>query len=154
MKKPLHIDKQTLEILKKIKKRPPAKLDLMVKKIHEDVFEQIDCTSCGDCCREIGPRINQYDLMRLATNSGLSPSQFVEKYLRIDEDKDYVFKSMPCPFLEDDNHCFVYDERPMACRDYPHTDSRRFVQRIDLSIKNAQVCPAVRDILVRLAGEV
>jgi Fe-S-cluster containining protein len=60
---------------------------------------------------------------------------------------------MRCPFLEDDNNCSVYDDHPMACRDYPHTDSRRFVQRIDLSIKNAQFCPAVRDILVRLAGE-
>jgi hypothetical protein len=74
VKKPLSLDKKTLEVLKKIKRKPPAKLDLMVRKIHEEVFEQTDCLSCGACCREIGPRLSRNDLLRLATAFGLTPS--------------------------------------------------------------------------------
>lgn len=46
-------------------------------------------------------------------------------YLRVDEDNDKVFKSMPCPFLGEDNLCSIYDIRPKACREFPHTDRKK-----------------------------
>jgi Fe-S-cluster containining protein len=75
---------------------------------------------------------------------------FVDKYLRIDEDKDFVFKTMPCPFLGHDNYCSVYSDRPKACREYPHTDRKRFAQLLDLSLKNTETCPIVFSIFVEL----
>ncbi|MCD8261039.1 MAG: YkgJ family cysteine cluster protein [Bacteroides sp.] len=77
----------------------------------------------------------------------------VETYLRIDEDNDYVFKSMPCPFLGTDNYCCIYEDRPKACREYPHTDRKKFYQLYSLSIKNSTTCPAVLEILERLRKE-
>jgi hypothetical protein len=80
----------------------------------------------------------------------MRPGEFIDKYLKIDEDKDYVLKQAPCPFLGPDNYCSVYDSRPNACREYPHTDRKRIAQLLDLTYKNTFVCPAVLEITVRL----
>jgi len=139
-----------------IKNRPPEKLDLMVQAIHEKVFSETDCLKCARCCKEISPIMYRHDILRLAKAVKMNLETFVDKYLTIDKDEDYVFKSKPCPFLSSDNWCDVYDDRPTACREYPHTDRRRFHQLIDLSIKNADVCPAVEEILeklVKVAGK-
>ena len=135
--------KNIKSVFKKLKKKKPKDLDALVHHLHNEYFEQIDCLSCGNCCRGLGPRITDMDINRLAKHLRIKPSVFVEKYLRIDEDKDYVFKSMPCPFLDDDNYCLVYDYRPKACRKYPHTDRPKFVQILDLSLKNCETCPVV-----------
>jgi Fe-S-cluster containining protein len=79
---------------------------------------------------------------------------FSQTYLTIDKDGDFVFKKTPCPFLGKDNWCTVYNDRPTACREYPHTDRRRFVQLIDLSIRNVDYCPAVKEILEKLAQSI
>jgi Fe-S-cluster containining protein len=136
--------------LLELKKRPPQDLDLMVQKIHEDVFAKTDCSACALCCKGISPILYQHDILRLAKGLKMKREKFAENYLDIDKDNDYIFKSTPCPFLGIDNQCTVYDDRPTACRDYPHTDRRRFYQLIELSIKNAEYCPAVREILEKL----
>ena len=135
-----------------IKKRPPERLDRMVQAIHEEVFAETDCSSCAACCRGISPILYRHDMIRIAKKLKMSLEDFAQSYLKIDRDNDYVFKSTPCPFLEPDNWCRIYDERPTACREYPHTDRRRFHQLIELSIKNADYCPAVKKILERLAA--
>ncbi len=80
----------------------------------------------------------------------MKPGDFIDAYLRVDEEDDYVLKSAPCPFLGADNHCSVYDDRPKACREYPHTDRKKMVQIMDLTYKNTLVCPAVFEIVERL----
>ena len=72
----------------------------------------------------------------------IKPSEVVSSYLRIDEDGDYVFKSMPCPFLGPDNLCDIYDVRPKACAAFPHTDRKKIYQINHLTIKNTLFCPA------------
>jgi Fe-S-cluster containining protein len=148
----MSVNQYIRKVLSDIKKKPPEKLDLMVKEIHEEVFSETDCLKCAQCCKKISPIIYQHDLIRLASAFKMSLEGFCEKYLKVDKDNDYVFITSPCPFLSSDNWCEVYDDRPTACRDYPHTDRRRFHQLIDLSIKNADVCPAVQKILEKLVS--
>lgn len=75
---------------------------------------------------------------------------FIDTYLYLDDEKDYVLKSSPCPFLGADNKCIVYENRPKACREYPHTDRKRMYQITDLTFKNTLVCPAVSQIVRKL----
>jgi Fe-S-cluster containining protein len=77
----------------------------------------------------------------------------IQTYLRVDEDGDMVFKTMPCPFLGTDNYCSIYESRPKACREYPHTDRKRFYQIYNLSIKNASTCPIVYEVLEQLTNK-
>jgi Fe-S-cluster containining protein len=94
------------------------------------------------------------DVERIASALCLKPSDVVSKYMHLDEDGDYVFKSSPCPFLEQDNRCKVYKDRPKACREYPHTDRRKFYQLLDITMKNTTVCPAVFAIVEKMKSRI
>ncbi len=125
-------------------------MDLQVHALHDKISERTDCLSCGNCCRTLGPRITDKDIDRMAKSLRIKTSDVIAKYLRVDEDGDMVFKSMPCPFLGADNYCAIYESRPKACREYPHTDRKRFYQIYKLSIKNAYTCPIVFEVLEEL----
>jgi len=134
----------------KLKKQKPAKLDQHVHQFHEEAFEEIDCLACANCCKTTSPIFYQKDIERISNHLRIRPSEVIEKYLRIDEDKDYVLQQSPCTFLDADNYCTIYEARPNACREYPHTDRKKMIQILDLTFKNTQVCPAVLDISKKL----
>lgn len=128
---------------KKLKTKKPKNLDDVFHELHTEAFERFDCLSCANCCSSISPMITEKDIERLAKRLKLKPVEFIVQYLYIDEDKDYVFKQTPCPFLMSDNYCMVYEDRPKACREYPHTDRKRMYQILNLTHKNCEVCPVV-----------
>lgn len=144
--------KQTRKIFVDLKKRKAKQLDQEFSAAHEEVFSYIDCLSCANCCKTAGPRLLQDDIDRLAKNLRMKVGDFMEKYVRTDEDGDWVMKSLPCPFLGNDNYCRVYEARPKACRDYPHTDRNRMHQILALTEKNATYCPAVFEMSRKLAA--
>ena len=134
---------ETSTFIKRIKKKQPKNLDDIVHELHVKAFSTFDCLDCADCCKTIGPRLFDKDIERLAKHLKMKTSDFIEKYILTDEDGDFVFKDHPCPFLLPDNYCMVYEIRPKACREYPHTDRRRFSQLLSLTLKNCEVCPIV-----------
>lgn len=141
------VNKKFLQKLKTVNSRD---LDDTVHALHEEVFEETDCLQCANCCKTTSPIFYQKDIERLAKHFRIKPQQFIEQYLHIDEDNDYVLNIAPCPFLQEDNYCSVYDSRPTACREYPHTDRKRFFQITELTYRNTMVCPAVLEIVNRL----
>ena len=138
------------KFLQSLKKKNPRRLDDVFHTLHDEVFEEIDCLTCANCCKTTSPIFYETDIDRVAKAVRMKPGDFIEKYLRIDEDKDYVLKSSPCPFLDSENYCSVYQDRPKACREYPHTNRKKMVQITDLTYKNTLVCPAVLEITERL----
>ena len=134
----------------RLKKKKPKKLDKIVHELHDEVFQEIDCLDCANCCKSISPTLYDKDIERLAKHLKIKPSQFVNEYLYLDDEGDYVFRQTPCPFLLPDNYCLVYESRPKACREYPHTDRSRFYQLLNLTLKNSLICPAVLELIERL----
>jgi Fe-S-cluster containining protein len=126
----------------------PAHQNAAFHQAHEEAFEHTDCLSCARCCKETGPLFTNKDVDKLARHLKISPGQLQDTYLRLDEDRDWVLKSTPCPFLLEDNRCSVYDARPRACRMYPHTDHVSMSEVLDLTKKNARICPAVAHIVL------
>jgi uncharacterized protein len=137
-------------LFKKWKKKPPKKLDELVSLVHDEVFEHLNCLDCANCCKSISPMISNKDIERMASVLRMKLSDFTQKYTRIDEDGDYVFQQTPCPFLMEDNYCRIYESRPKACREYPHTNRARFHQILDLTLKNKVVCPAAFYVVEKL----
>ncbi len=135
---------------KKLSKKQKQKLDDKVHELHYTAFEHINCLDCANCCKTLGPRLTNRDIEKLSKATRLKTKAFIAQYLRIDEDGDYVFKEIPCPFLAADNYCMVYENRPKACSAYPHTNRKRFYQIANLSIENSSTCPAVYNILKAL----
>jgi Fe-S-cluster containining protein len=131
------------KLISKIKAKKPRNLDTLFYEKHTEAFTKIDCLSCANCCKSLGPRITDKDIEKLSKYLRLKSTEFIASYLKIDEDNDFVFKQMPCAFLAPDNYCMVYEHRPKACRQYPHTNSPKMIRHLNLALKNAETCPAV-----------
>ena len=133
--------------LAQLKRVNQRKLDSILQEAHEQAFSCIDCLECANCCTTTGPRLSDTDIKRAAKFLRMKDVDFAQQYVRIDEDGDQVFKSMPCPFLGADNYCSIYASRPKACRDYPHTNRVKQHQLLNLHLKNVEVCPAVEQVV-------
>jgi Fe-S-cluster containining protein len=140
----------TQKYFKKLKKNPPHKLDQLVESLHEEVFAITDCLTCANCCKTTSPVFTTKDIERLSKYFRQKPGQFISQYLHIDEDNDYVLNIAPCPFLNTDNSCMVYEHRPQACREYPHTNRKKFHQILSLTLRNTFICPAAFSIVEKL----
>ncbi|AWL77908.1 YkgJ family cysteine cluster protein [Capnocytophaga canimorsus] len=138
----------------RLKKKPPKDLDYQVQQIHDEVFENTDCLQCANCCKTTGPLFTNTDIERIAKHLRLKPQDFVSRYLYIDEDKDYVFQTLPCPFLDAENYCLIYEVRPKACREYPHTDRKKIYQISALTMKNTEICPAAFEVVERMKARI
>lgn len=139
--------KENKKFFQKLKKKPPKDLDRLMVELHEDEFSRTDCLECANCCKTTGPLFTDKDIERIAKHFRMKPSNFIETYLRLDEDNDYVLQSVPCPFLGTDNYCSIYEVRPKACREFPHTDRKKFQQISNLTLKNVAICPAAFNIV-------
>ncbi len=139
--------KQTATALNKMRK---GDADRLIHNLHEEAFKTIDCLACANCCTTTGPLLTNKDINRIAKHLKLKPVQFIANYLIIDEDNDYIFKSMPCPFLGSDNYCIIYEERPKACREYPHTNRANQQGILSITQKNVKLCPAVAQIFLQM----
>lgn len=139
--------KENKAFLERLKKQRPADLDRVTNQLHDAAFEHLDCLKCGNCCRTTGPLLRNKDIDRLAGHFRLRPAEFTERHLRVDEEGDYVFRAMPCPFLGEDNHCSVYENRPNACRDFPHTQQRDIREKLGITYHNTMICPAVAEVV-------
>lgn len=131
----------------KLKKRPPRNLDYIMQELHLAEFKKTNCLDCANCCKTTGPLFTNTDIVRISKSLKQKPQQFIDTYLRIDEDNDYVLKQVPCAFLGVDNYCSIYDVRPKACREFPHTDRKKFQQITNLTLKNVAICPAAYNIV-------
>jgi uncharacterized protein len=126
------------------------KINQKAEEIHDSVFSKVDCLQCANCCKSIPPILNETDANRISRYLRMKTSVFKEKFTRIDEDGDMVINQSPCPFLGSDNYCSIYEVRPKACREYPHTNNLEFRKNIRLHAINATYCPAVYHILEEL----
>jgi uncharacterized protein len=120
--------------------------------LHEEAFSKIDCLDCAACCKNYSPRFKGPDIRRISKHLKMKETEFTEKYLRVDEDEDYVAKTKPCPFLGEDNFCGIYDVRPSDCHRFPYTDEDVIFKRQKLTLTNASFCPAVYYVLDKLSS--
>ena len=146
--------KENKAFFAKLKKKPPKQLDYTMQELHAAEFEKTDCLECANCCKTTGPLFTTKDIERIAKHFRLKPQQFIEQYLRIDEDRDYVLQQVPCAFLGADNYCAIYDVRPKACREFPHTDRKKFQQISHLTLKNVAICPAAYNIVEAMKARI
>ena len=134
-----------------LKKRTPKNLDYVMQDLHDAEFAKTDCLDCGNCCKTTSPIFTNRDIERISKYLKMKVVDFIAQYVVRDSDDFYVLKTSPCTFLDlTDNTCFIYDVRPKACSEYPHTDRRKFIQITDLTLKNTEICPAAFNIIEEL----
>jgi len=137
-----------------MRKRKSANDDTLISEVHDIVFSGINCLDCANCCKTHSPIILQKDIEGICEHLHIKQNEFVSKYLLLDEDGDWVFYTVPCPFLQNDNKCGIYEVRPKACREYPHTNRKKIYQIAELTLVNAEICPAVIPILDSVSQQI
>lgn len=150
------VEAENKKFFAKLKKKTPKHLDSLMLELHDNEFQKTDCLSCANCCKTTGPLFTDKDIERISKHFRMKSKQFIKTYLQLDEDNDYVLQSVPCPFLGIDNYCSIYEVRPKACREFPHTDRKKFQQISNLTMKNVAICPAAFNIveeMKRLLGK-
>ena len=134
----------------KLKKKQRKRLDLLMNEIHDEEFERTDCLTCANCCKTTSPIFTEKDISRISKHLKMKDEKFIDLYLQRDTDDFMVLKTAPCTFLDQDNSCYIYDVRPKACSEYPHTNRKKFIKITDLTLQNTEVCPAVFNIVETL----
>ena len=137
----------------KLRKKTPKNLDAIMEKLHDDEFKKSDCLQCANCCKTTSPIFTKKDIERISKSFRIKTRQFIDTYLNVDDDQDYVLKSSPCTFLAEDNTCNIYDVRPKACQEYPHTNRKSFEKISDLTLQNLAICPATFNIVEALRAK-
>jgi hypothetical protein len=133
-----------------LQRTPKNKLLPLLPDLHEKAFSKIDCLDCGNCCKGYSPRFKRTDIGRIARHLKIKEGELITRYLKVDEEGDYVMQQQPCAFLGADNRCSVYEVRPGDCARFPYTDEDVLFKRPKLTLKNATFCPAVYYVLERL----
>ena len=140
-------EKQYKQLLQRADKNKVLK---QLPDFHEEAFSKINCLHCANCCKGYSPRFKTPDIKRISKYVGMKEGDFIEKYLDLDKEGDYVTKSSPCPFLDADNYCGIYDHRPSDCARFPYTDEDVILKRPLITLKNSTFCPAVYYVLEKL----
>ena len=118
--------------------------------LHDEAFEKVSCLSCAGCCRNYSPRFKTPDIKRISKYLRMKEGAFIDEYMMLDTEGDYVLRSTPCPFLGENNACNIYEERPSDCRRFPYTDEDVLFKRPAITLKNSEFCPAVYFVLEKL----
>ena len=112
--------KENKKFFQKLKHVKSKALDEKIHQLHDEVFACTNCLERANCCTTTGPLFTDKDISRISKHLKIKPSEFTEKYLKVDEEKDFVIQQVPCTFLEDDNRCSIYQVRPKACQNTSH----------------------------------
>jgi hypothetical protein len=150
----IHQSTQRKEFLYNLPTRDHQEIGKLVREHHGEVFSEIDCLDCANCCKTTPPIYTNKDVKRIAAYLKTTPKQFKKKYTIEDVNGELIGIKVPCSFLNEDNTCAVYEVRPLACRTYPHTDDAAFAERPELNFNNTIVCPAAFHIVKRLQSQI
>jgi len=130
--------------LGKVERKPPKDLDTIAETIDAEVWKDIDCLSCANCCKKMTPTFTEKDIKRIAAHIGMKPKEFKDKWLYYDKkDGEWMNTKQPCQFLNlGTNMCSVYEVRPDDCSGFPHLKKKTMTDYIHVHQQNIAYCPA------------
>jgi Fe-S-cluster containining protein len=129
--------------LTRTEKNPPKGIDKLTRVVDQEVWQEVDCLTCANCCKRMTPTFTEKDLKRISAHFNQTPDEFREKWLEKDTNKDWVNKKQPCQFLNlEDNKCSIYEIRPADCAEFPHLTKRKWEEYAHVHKQNIDYCPA------------
>jgi Fe-S-cluster containining protein len=130
--------------LRKLEKNPPKNLDSFSKAISDEVWKEVDCLSCANCCKKMSPTFTDEDITRISSHFEMTTDEFKKKWLKYwKKDGDWMNVSQPCQFLDlTTNMCSIYEVRPADCAGFPHLTKRKMKDYLHVHQQNIEYCPA------------
>lgn len=141
--------------LTRIEKNPPRGLDSMAASIDKEVWQETDCLSCANCCKQMTPTFTSKDVNRISKHLKMSAQDFREKWLYLDRNGDWMNKTTPCQFLDKKtNMCGIYEVRPADCAGFPHLTRKKMTDYMQWHKQNIAYCPATFRMVEKLMDRV
>ena len=132
-----------------LKQQDGKAIDSMVHALNNKVSSEIDCTSCGNCCRSLMINVEPGEPEVLAAHLNMSTSELQEKFIEISQQGRMIVNTIPCHFLAE-NICTIYPHRFHECREFPHLHKPGFVQRFPGTIMHYARCPIIFNVIKEL----
>ncbi|WP_207493894.1 YkgJ family cysteine cluster protein [Aridibaculum aurantiacum] len=123
-----------------------AFIDEQVFQIAEEVTQQVDCTSCGNCCRSLMINVEEPELDRIANHLQVDKQLLKQEKIETSEQGKMVMNSIPCAFLTG-NLCSVYEHRFSECREFPHLHKPGFTSRMFVTLMHYGRCPIIYNVI-------
>lgn len=131
------------KFLNRLRKNPPKGLNAIAESIDKEVWQEVDCLSCGNCCKTMSPTFKTSDVKRISQHLGMTTAEFRRKWLKKDQEGDWINKTEPCQFLDTvTNYCSIYAVRPQDCAGFPHHTKKHTSQYTHVYKQNVEFCPA------------
>jgi hypothetical protein len=128
-----------------------------LRRIAEKYEDEMDCTTCANCCKVATTKVTERDVKRLARFLHISEQRFLTGYCVESEEEGVILKrnEQGCVFL-DGMHCTVYENRPHTCENFPHMvrGEGSLVSRMWHMPDRAVYCPIVYNTLEEWKDEV
>ncbi len=129
--------------LSTLEKNAPRRLDKIAEEVDKEIWQEVDCLTCSNCCRSMTPTFTKKDTERIAAHFNQTPDEFREKWLYKDKKGDWMNTKTPCQFLElKTNMCSIYTIRPEDCAGFPHFAKKKMTDYIHVHKQNIEYCPA------------
>lgn len=138
--------------LSKLERNTPKGLDKTTAVIEKEVWQEVDCLACANCCKTMTPTFNAADLKRISAHFGQTVDEFAAKWLKRERggDRDWMNKTEPCQFLNlKDNKCSIYAIRPADCAEFPHFP-KKMKDFIHVHKQNVEYCPATYKLVEKM----
>lgn len=157
LKKKFEKNRKTLRhFITRTENNLPANLEALADKTDKEVWAEVNCLSCANCCKVMSPTYTSQDIKRIAAHLGMKPKEFKEKWLYLDKkDNDWMNKSRPCQFLDvTTNMCSIYEVRPADCAGFPHLVKKPLADYFYVHKQNIQYCPATMLFIEKLHAQI
>lgn len=140
------------KFLNRLEKIKPDGLNKIAKAVDKEVWSEVSCLNCANCCKAMTPTFTRKDINRIAAHFNQSAASFTEKWLFKEPDGgDIVNKQQPCQFLNlKDNKCSIYEIRPDDCRSFPHHGKKNFAEWTHIYKQNIEHCPATYKLVEKM----
>jgi uncharacterized protein len=149
--KKVNINKTKMKrFLKRLENNKTKGLDFIAEKLEPEVWKEIDCLACANCCKTMSPTYTKEDITRISAHLQMTPAAFKEKWLYKADDGDWMNVKQPCQFLGSDNMCSIYEVRPYDCASFPHLTKKRMLQYVHVHEQNITYCPATYSLVEKM----
>jgi Fe-S-cluster containining protein len=138
--------------LSKLEKDPPKGLQQLILQSEKELWREVDCLTCANCCKTMTPTFSNKDIKRISAHLGQTEDEFKKNYLRRERggDRDWLNKVEPCQFLDmKTNMCSIYEVRPDDCAGYPHL-RKNFKSYGHIYKQNVECCPAAYKLVEKM----
>jgi hypothetical protein len=141
--------------LTRLENNPPRKLDALAEELDKEVWQEVDCLTCANCCKKMTPTFKNADIKRISAHLGMTPAAFKEKWLYKDNQGDWLNTSNPCQFLDlKTNMCGIYEIRPADCSGFPHLARKKMTDYMQWHRQNVEYCPATFKLVEKMMERV